>query len=156
MTDLEAFLASASVDQAVVEEIVEAAAVDFAREGARVDAESRLRGELIEELVAGEVISRDTIIRRARLLGADLSNGAVGLIGTLKAQDPAIVVDDRVGRRFLKAARAVIDHDDVALAGKCPVSDQLCPDRQGRASMVRTRSSATRSCRASMACGLAA
>jgi sugar diacid utilization regulator len=104
-------LTAAGVDDAVVEEIVEAAAVDFAREGARVDAESRLRGELIEELVAGEVISRDTIIRRARLLGADLSNGAVGLIGTLKAQDPAIVVDDRVGRRFLKAARAVIDHE---------------------------------------------
>lgn len=104
-------LAAAQLDDAVVAEVAEAAAVEFAREETRVDAESRLRGELIEELVAGEAISRDTIIRRARLLGADLSNGAVGLIGTLKSQDPSTEVDERTGRRFLKSARAVIDRE---------------------------------------------
>lgn len=101
----------AEVDRQVAAELAEAIAIEFARLDAQSEAESRMRGELIEELMAGETMSRDTIIRRARLLGADLSSGGVGLIGTLQAHDPSVVVDDRVAHRFVKAARAVIDHE---------------------------------------------
>jgi sugar diacid utilization regulator len=92
-------------------EIVEACALEHARDEARVETESRLRGELVEELIAGEVVSRDSIVRRARLLGADLTNGAVAMIGTL--QDPQ--ASGRTGavslveRRFLTQVRAVLD-----------------------------------------------
>lgn len=98
-------------DAGIVAETAEACAVEHVREEARLEAESRLRGELIEELVAGEVISRDSIVRRARLLGADLSNGAVGMIGTLKLQEGDGEVDERTGRRFLSHVRAVLDHE---------------------------------------------
>ena len=56
------------------------------REDTRVDTEARLRGELLEELLAGEVVSRESLVRRARHLGADLSEGAVAVVGRL--QDP--------------------------------------------------------------------
>ncbi len=97
------------VDRAVLAEVVDACAMEHAREEARVETESRLRGELIEELIAGEVVSRDSIVRRARLLGADLSSGAVAMIGTLRTPQGADIVDERVARRFLSQVRAVLD-----------------------------------------------
>jgi sugar diacid utilization regulator len=98
-------------ERAAMGEVVEACALEHARDEARVQTEARLRGELVEELIAGEVVSRDSIVRRARLLGADLSNGAVAMIGTL--QDPQASahgpVDPLMERRFLSQVRAVID-----------------------------------------------
>jgi sugar diacid utilization regulator len=92
-------------------EIVEACALEHARDEARVETESRLRGELVEELIAGEVVSRESIVRRARLLGADLTNGAVAMIGTL--QDPQGAgrtgTDGLLERRFMTQVRAVLD-----------------------------------------------
>jgi sugar diacid utilization regulator len=99
------------LERAALGEVVEACALEHARDEARVETEARLRGELVEELIAGEVVSRDSIVRRARLLGADLSNGAVAMIGTL--QDPQTPerasVDPLLERRFLSQVRAVID-----------------------------------------------
>jgi sugar diacid utilization regulator len=96
---------------AILDELVEACALEHARDEARVETEARLRGELVEELIAGEVVSRDSIVRRARLLGADLSNGAVAMIGTLQAPGAAgdAPVDPLTGRRFLAQVRAVLD-----------------------------------------------
>ena len=97
-------------ERAALAEVVEACALEHARDEARVETEARLRGELVEELIAGEVVSRDSIVRRARLLGADLSNGAVAMIGTL--QDPLAdkgAVEPLLERRFLSQVRAVID-----------------------------------------------
>lgn len=96
---------------AVVSELAEAVALERAREEVRTETESRLRGDLIEELMAGEVVSRESLVRRARHLGADLSGGAVALIG--KLQDPhtegRIITDPRLVRRFLQQARAAMD-----------------------------------------------
>lgn len=95
----------------VVEELAEAVGLERAREEVRTETESRLRGDLIEELMAGEVVSRESLVRRARHLGADLSGGAVALIG--KLQDPhtegRIITDPRLVRRFLQQARAAMD-----------------------------------------------
>ncbi len=96
---------------AVVAELSEAVGLERAREEVRTETESRLRGDLIEELMAGEVVSRESLVRRARHLGADLSGGAVALIG--KLQDPhtegRIITDPRLVRRFLQQARAAMD-----------------------------------------------
>ena len=96
---------------AVVEELADAVALERAREEVRTETESRLRGDLIEELLAGEVVSRESLVRRARHLGADLSGGAVALIG--KLQDPhtegRIITDPRLVRRFLQQARAAME-----------------------------------------------
>lgn len=94
---------------AVIGEIIVACAVENARDQARIDAESRLRGDLLEELASGESMNRDSIIRRARLLGADLSRGAVGLIGMLSHEDADREVDDRTARRFVNHVRAVLE-----------------------------------------------
>jgi sugar diacid utilization regulator len=95
----------------VLDELAEAAALERAREEVRTETESRLRGDLIEELMAGEVVSRESLVRRARHLGADLSGGAVALIGRL--YDPhnegRVITDPRLVRRFLQQARAAID-----------------------------------------------
>ena len=92
-------------------ELAEACAVEHAREEARTETEARLRGDLVEELLANEISSRESLVRRARHLGADLSRGAVALIG--KLQDPhtdgRLITDPRLVRRFLQQARAALD-----------------------------------------------
>lgn len=97
--------------QGVMDELAEAASFERVREEVRTETESRLRGDLIEELMAGEVVSRESLVRRARHLGADLSGGAVALIG--KLQDPhtegRVITDPRLVRRFLQQARAAMD-----------------------------------------------
>ena len=97
--------------EAVMGELAEACALERAREEVRTETESRLRGDLVEELMAGEVVSRESLVRRARHLGADLSRGAVALIG--KLQDPhtegRVISDPRLVRRFMQQARAAMD-----------------------------------------------
>jgi sugar diacid utilization regulator len=97
--------------EAAMAELADAYGLERAREGVRTETESRLRGDLIEELMAGEVVSRESLVRRARHLGADLSRGAVALIGVL--QDPhtegRLITDPRLTRRFLQQARAAMD-----------------------------------------------
>jgi sugar diacid utilization regulator len=101
----------APAEQAAIDELADACALERAREEVRTETESRLRGDLIEELMAGEVVSRESLVRRARHLGADLSRGAVALIGVL--QDPhtegRVITDRRLTRRFLQQARAAMD-----------------------------------------------
>jgi len=97
--------------EAVLAELAEACALERAREEVRTETEARLRGDLIEELMAGEAVSRESLVRRARHLGADLSSGGVALIG--KLQDPhtegRVITDRRLVRRFLQQARAAMD-----------------------------------------------
>jgi sugar diacid utilization regulator len=96
---------------AALAELGDACALERAREEVRTETESRLRGDLVEELMAGEAVSRESLVRRARHLGADLSRGAVALIGVL--QDPhtegRVITDERLTRRFLQQARAAMD-----------------------------------------------
>lgn len=97
--------------EAAIGVLAEACAIERAREEVRVETESRLRGDLIDELMAGEAISRESLVRRARHLGADVSRGAVAVLG--KLHDPhtegRVITDPRLVRRFLQQARAAID-----------------------------------------------
>ena len=98
-------------DDPAIGPLTDALLVERVREDTRVDTEARLRGELIEELLAGEVVSRDSLVRRARHLGADLTGGAVALVGTLKDphDDGRVITDPRLVRRFMQQTRAVLD-----------------------------------------------
>ena len=91
--------------------LADALLVERVREDPRVDTEARLRGELLEELLAGEVVSRESLVRRARHLGADLSEGAVAVVGRL--QDPhsdgRVITDPRLVRRFMQQTRGVLE-----------------------------------------------
>lgn len=95
----------------VLAELIEAVGVERARERVIADTEARLRGDLMEELLAGEPLSRESLVRRARHLGADLGRGAVAVLGAL--QDPhsegRMVNDPRLARRLLQHARVTID-----------------------------------------------
>jgi sugar diacid utilization regulator len=101
----------ASGGEAAMAELADACALERAREEVITETESRLRGDLIDELMAGEAVSRESLVRRARHLGADLSRGAVALIGHL--QDPhtegRVITDPRLLRRFMQQARAAMD-----------------------------------------------
>ncbi len=96
---------------AVLAEMAEACGIEWGRQEVRTQTESQLRGDLIRELMAGEAISRESLIRRARHLGADLAGGAVAMLG--KLEDPhqrgPAETDERVARRFVQQARAVLD-----------------------------------------------
>jgi len=96
---------------AVLREMAEACGIEWGRQEVRTQTESQLRGDLIRELMAGEAISRESLIRRARHLGADLAGGAVAMLG--KLEDPhqrgRAETDERVARRFVQQARAVLD-----------------------------------------------
>ena len=80
------------------------------RDAVRLDTEARLRGNFIEELSSGDPLPADLVIRRARHLGAELSDGAIAIAGTL--QDPhnrgRRINDERLVKRFLQRARSVI------------------------------------------------
>lgn len=100
-----------AAQESVIAELAEACALERAREVVRTETEARLRGDLVEELAAGEVVSRESLVRRARHLGADLSRGAVALLGSL--QDPhtdgRLISDQRLARRVLQQARVSIE-----------------------------------------------
>ncbi len=91
--------------------LADALLVERRREDTRVDTEARLRGELVEELLAGEVVSRESLVRRARHLGADLSAGAVALVGRLQDphEDGRVITDPRLIRRFMQQTRGVLE-----------------------------------------------
>lgn len=96
---------------AVLREMAEACAVEWSRQEVRTVTESQLRGDLIRELMAGEAVSRESLVRRARHLGADLAGGAVAMLGKLEdPHDPGrVITDERLSRRFLQQVRAVLD-----------------------------------------------
>ena len=73
----------ARIEDKAAQALTDALLVERVRENTRADTEARLRGDLIEELLAGEMVSRESLVRRARLLGADLSEGAVAVVGSL-------------------------------------------------------------------------
>jgi sugar diacid utilization regulator len=56
-----------------------AALTEVAVAEAREDTEHTLRGSLVEELLTRSDLDADDVVRRARRMGADLSDGAVGL-----------------------------------------------------------------------------
>ena len=103
----------AAADRAVLAEVSEAVLVERVRESVRIETEARLRGELIDELLAGEAAGRESVVRRGRLLGSDLADGAIAIAGRLG--DPhnhgREIREERIRRRLLQQLRGALDRD---------------------------------------------
>ncbi len=95
----------------LIGELVEAVLLEQARQRVRTETESQMRGDLLEELSAGEAVGRESVVRRARHLGADLAPGGVALFGMLfdPHDEGRVITDERLVRRFLRQARGAIE-----------------------------------------------
>ncbi len=73
------------LDLVALESAATVAAVVMGRELARLEAETRLRGDFVDDLLAGEFDAGPTILQRASFLGGDLSRGCLVLIADIDA-----------------------------------------------------------------------
>lgn len=68
------------LDMEAVESAATMAAVEMGRELARLEAETRLRGDFLDDLLAGSFDAGPTMLQRASFLGGDLSRGCLCLV----------------------------------------------------------------------------
>ncbi|MHB0867260.1 MAG: PucR family transcriptional regulator [Thermoleophilia bacterium] len=71
------------LDLVALESAATVAAVQMGREMVRLETETRLRGDFVDDLVAGELESGPAIQQRASFLGGDLSRGCLVLIADI-------------------------------------------------------------------------
>lgn len=71
------------LDLVALESAATVAAVEMGRELVRLETETRLRGDFVDDLVAGELESGPAIQQRASFLGGDLSRGCLALIADI-------------------------------------------------------------------------
>lgn len=71
------------LDLVALESAATVAAVEMGRELVRLETETRLRGDFVDDLVAGELESGPAIQQRASFLGGDLSRGCLVLIADI-------------------------------------------------------------------------
>ncbi|MBI2684053.1 MAG: helix-turn-helix domain-containing protein [Actinobacteria bacterium] len=102
-----------AAQRAVLAEVAEAVLLERSRDAVRVETEARLRGELMDELLAGEAAGRESIVRRGRLLGTDLAQGAVAVAGRLTDphDEARTISDERILRRLLQQLRGALERD---------------------------------------------
>ncbi len=74
-----------------------ACALELAKERAVAEAESRLRGDFLDELLAGRIEEGDLVLERARKLGCDLSLPHVALVLESEGGDSQDQVGDFFG-----------------------------------------------------------
>ena len=68
------------LDLVALESAATVAAVEMGRELVRMEAQTRLRGNFVDDLVSGEFDAGPTMLQRASFLGGDLSRGCLVLI----------------------------------------------------------------------------
>jgi len=73
------------LDLVALESAATVAAVEMGRELVRLETETRLRGDFVDDLVTGELESGPAIQQRASFLGGDLSHGCLALIADIDA-----------------------------------------------------------------------
>lgn len=73
------------LDLVALEGAATVAAVEMGREMVRLEAETRLRGDFVDDLVANEFDAGPTMLQRASYLGGDLSRGCLVLIADIDA-----------------------------------------------------------------------
>lgn len=71
------------LDLVALEGAATVAAVEMGRERVRMEAETRLRGDFVDDLVANEFEAGPTMLQRASFLGGDLSKGCLVLIADI-------------------------------------------------------------------------
>jgi purine catabolism regulator len=119
------------LDLEAVEGTATVAAVEMGRELARLEAETRLRGDFLDDLLAGEFDAGPTMLQRASYLGGDLSKGCMALVADIddfgeyvmgqKLSEPEV---QRVKNRYFSKVKQIIRayHQDALVT---PRSDNV-------------------------------
>jgi purine catabolism regulator len=149
------------LDLVALESAATVAAVEMGRELTRMEAETRLRGDFVDDLLADEFDGGPTMLQRASFLGGDLSRGCLCLIADIdsfgeyvrdrKLTEPE--VQQIKNRYFSGVKQEILSHHQSALL--TPKSDNviafLPPLKDGDAKLMTiARSTAVRirqSCR---------
>jgi PucR family transcriptional regulator, purine catabolism regulatory protein len=75
------------MERVALEHAATVAAVEMGRDQVRFETEVRLKGDFVDDLIAGRFSSEDTLLRRANFLGCDLSHGATLLVADIDDAD---------------------------------------------------------------------
>jgi DNA-binding PucR family transcriptional regulator len=119
------------LDLEALESVATVAAVEMGRELAALEAENRLRGDFVDDLLAGEFDAGPTMLQRASYLGGDLSHGCMVLIADIdsfgeyvvgnKLSEPEV---QRIKNRYFSSVKAAVRaHHEKALL--TPKSDNV-------------------------------
>lgn len=119
------------LDLVALESAATVAAVAMGRELARLEAETRLRGDFVDDLLAGEFDAGPTMLQRASFLGGDLSRGCLVLIADIDSFGEFVVGNalkeqevQQIKNRFFSGVKQVIrSHHQNALL--TPKSDNV-------------------------------
>lgn len=115
------------LDLEALEGVATVAAVEMGRELARLEAENRLRGDFVDDLLAGEFDAGPTMLQRASYLGGDLSKGCLVLITDIDSFGDYVIDNklseqevQRVKNRYFGCVKQVIRsyHDHALLTPK--------------------------------------
>jgi len=143
------------LDLVALESAATVAAVEMGRELTRLEAETRLRGDFVDDLLADEFDGGPTMLQRASFLGGDLSRGCLCLIADIdsfgdyvrdrKLTEPEV---QQIKNRFFSVVKQeILSHHQNALL--TPKSDNviafLPPLKDGDAKLMTiARSTAVR------------
>ncbi|HDZ59521.1 MAG TPA: hypothetical protein ENH44_01880, partial [Actinobacteria bacterium] len=103
------------LDLIALESAATIAALEMGRELVRMETENRLRGDFVDDLLAGEFNAGPTMLQRASYLGGDLSRGCMVLIADIdsfgdyvinnKLKEPEV---QRIKNRYFGGIKQVI------------------------------------------------
>jgi len=115
------------LDLVALENAATIAALEMGRDLVRLETENRLRGDFVDDLLAGEFDAGPTMLQRASYLGGDLSRGCMVLIADIdsfgeyvvsnKLKEPEV---QRIKNRYFGGVKQVIRpyHDKALLTPK--------------------------------------
>lgn len=119
------------LDLVALESAATVAAVEMGRELTRMEAETRLRGDFVDDLLGDEFDGGPSMLQRASFLGGDLSRGCMCLIADIDAfgdyvRDKALTepeVQQIKNRYFSSVKQEILSHHEHALL--TPKSDNI-------------------------------
>ncbi|MBE0429707.1 MAG: PucR family transcriptional regulator ligand-binding domain-containing protein [Thermoleophilia bacterium] len=130
------------LDLVALESAATVAAVEMGRELVRMETETRLRGDFVDDLVTGELESGPAIQKRASFLGGDLSRGCLVLIADIDSFGDYVRQESlteqevqQIKNRLFSGVKQVIGvrHADALLTPKSDNVIAFLPPLAGRA-----------------------
>lgn len=135
------------LDLEALQGVATVAAVEMGRELARLEAENRLRGDFVDDLLAGEFDAGPTMLQRASYLGGDLSNGCLVLITDIDSFGEHVIENklteqevQQIKNRYFSGVKQVIRsyHENALLTPKSDnVISFLPPVKGGGESLMK-------------------
>ncbi len=146
------------LDLVALESAATIAALEMGRDLVRLETENRLRGDFVDDLLAGEFDAGPTMLQRASYLGGDLSHGCMVLIADIDSFGDYVTRNrlkeaevQRIKNRYFSAIKQVVRpyHEKALLTPKSdnviaflpPLAgeeDKLQPVARSTAARIRT------------------